>query len=90
MHLIQTRKKLLFVFITIGEHCSDDTISKNSKCLETIEFENALQGGPSIHTWNLLVFSGMPVPLCILKLQIYQTTGRFVFVSPHSIGPTEQ
>jgi hypothetical protein len=48
MHLIQTRKKLLYVFITIVEHCSDDTISKNSKCLETIEFENALQDGLSI------------------------------------------
>ncbi len=41
MHLIQTRKKLVFVFITIVEHCSDDTISKNSRnSLETIEFEN--------------------------------------------------
>ncbi len=49
---------------------------KNSKFLEIEEFVNALQGVLSMHTWNLLVFSGMPVPLCSLKLQMYQTTGQ--------------
>jgi hypothetical protein len=39
-----------------------------------------------MHTWNLLVFSGMPVPLCSLKLQMYQNTGQICFCEPPYYG----